>query len=132
VNPTLPSAANLIDSFLKDLRGIASLFGGQAGQRPTIQKTLWCGSSTAILTADQDYVIVDVSPLSVGSFVLAAAPTTVAAISFGNGTTFDVIAAMQSATALCNFHRIRWDWRAGTKIYLVSASGVGVVLTLET
>jgi hypothetical protein len=132
VNPTLPSAAGLIDSFLKDLQGIASLFSGQGGSRPTIQKTLWCASSTATLTADRDYTIIGVAPLVVGAFVLAAAPTTIAAVSLANNASFDVIAAVQSAASLGAFVGIRWPWRAATKIYLVSTVGMGLLITLET
>jgi hypothetical protein len=129
VNPTLPSAAALIDSFLKDLRGIAGLFSGEDKQ--TIQRTLWCASSTASLTAERDYFIVGVAPLSAGAFSLAAAPTTVANIGLANNASFDVIAAMSGAQ-LGAYVGIRWLWKAGTKIYLVSTVGIGVVLTLET
>jgi hypothetical protein len=132
VSPQLPSAANLIDSFLKDLQGIASLFSGQGGARPTVQKTLWCASATATLTADRDCVIVGVAPLVVGAFVLATAPTTVANVALANNTTFDVIAACTSPTSLFASTSMRWKWVGGTKIYLVSTVGMGLLLTLET
>ena len=132
MNPTLPTAAGLIDSFLKDLQGIASLFSGESGSRPTVQKTLWCASSTATLTADHDCTIVGVAPLTVGAFVLASVPTTIAAVGFANNVTFDVIAAFQSATSLAAFTGIRWAWKAGSKIYLVSTVGMGLLITVET
>lgn len=132
MNPQLPSAAGLIDSFLKDLQGIASLFSGQGGSRPTVQKTLWCASATATLTADRDCVIVGVSALTVGAFALAAAPTTVASIQLANNAAYDVIAALTSPTALFASISIRWRWSSGSKIYLVSTVGMGLLLTIET
>jgi len=127
----LPSATDLVRAFVTDLGNVLDV--NFAGDRPTVQKSLWCGSSTATLTADRDYVIVAVAPLTVGAWVLAATPTTVAQLNIGNGTSFDVIAAVQSVSAFANanFYKMRWRWIAGTKIYLVSTAGTGIILTLE-
>ena len=131
MQPELPSSVRLIDSFLKDLQGIASLFIAQ-DKRPTIQKTLWCASSTATLTADRDCFILGVAPLVAGAFVLAAVPTTAANVGLNNNASFDVIAACTSAGALFATPPMRWRWVGGTKIYLVSTVGMGLLITIET
>ena len=125
----LPTSSDLVRAFIADLANVLDLEFGSA--KPTLQKTLWCASATATLTADRDYTIVGVTPLQVGAFVLAAAPTTIANVTLANNASFDVIAANSSTTSLPAFVGIRWVWKALTKIYLVSTVGVGIVLTLE-
>jgi hypothetical protein len=71
VNPQLPSAAGLIDSFLKDLQGIASLFSHQQSTEPEFTVLFFKtagGSST--WTADRDCTLVGVMPVA-GSSSLA-------------------------------------------------------------
>jgi len=132
VNPhelLLPSAADLVRAFVKDLANVFDLQVGEAA--PTIQRTLWCASGTATLTADRDYAILGVTSLAGGAFCLAAAPTTVAALGLANNASFDVIAANTSASFNVPFLGLRWIWKFGTKLFLVSTVGVGVMLTLE-
>jgi hypothetical protein len=120
----------LIQSFIASLgEFMATLM--PAVSRPTVQKTLWCASSTATITADRDCFIVGVAPLTLGAFVLANVPITVGAVSFANSTTYDVIAAFTSGSSLFANLPIRWFWAATQKIYLVSTVGMGIQLTIE-
>lgn len=60
LNPTLPSSASLIDSFLKDLQGIAQLFSGRS-QRDTFTVTICAGTGTVVTwTADVDCTLTGV------------------------------------------------------------------------
>ena len=125
----LPTSADLVRAFIADLSNVLDV--GSIGERPTIQRTLWCASSTATLTADRDYVIVGIVPLTVGAWVLSTTPTTVAQIGLSNGVSFDVVAAVQSPTMVVAFPSIRWGWASGTKLYLVSTAGIGITFILE-
>jgi hypothetical protein len=61
LDPHLPSAASLIDSFLKDLRGIASIFSGQSGVKPQSSLYFFCaGGATSTWKADASYNLVSV------------------------------------------------------------------------
>lgn len=125
----LPTAADLVRAFIADLSNVLDV--GQSTSSRTIQRTLWTSSSTATLTADRDYDIVAVYGLQAGQFVLATIPITTAQVGLANGSTYDVVVAFTSTTGLANFPTMRWRWSEGTKIYLVSTAGVGVLLVLE-
>jgi len=72
LNPVLPSSAALIDSFLKDLRGIAGLFSQATPSNPT-RTILFTSSTTAIQfwRADADYFLVAVTGSSTSIQVLS-------------------------------------------------------------
>ena len=104
-----------------------------AGAKPTRQKTLWCASSTATLTADRDQWIISVAPLAAGAWVLAWVPSiTIGLVGLANGSTYDLIACHNGTGLMTGgFDKIRNFWAKGSKIYLVSTGGIGILLTLE-
>jgi hypothetical protein len=64
LNPQLPSAAGLIDSFLKDLQGIASLFSQQQSTEHEFTILFFkAAGGTSTWTADRDCTLVGVMPV---------------------------------------------------------------------
>jgi hypothetical protein len=138
VNPQLPSAAGLIDSFLKDLQGIASLFSNQR-ERDTFTVHLNAASgSQQFWTVDADCTLIGcyyaqgggstniIARSNVGNIVAAGAGISARKIiAFFTGTT--VVQAVP-------FLFCRESFRVADKVWLIngSASTTIVLLVFES
>ena len=127
----LPSAADLVRSFVKDLSNVLDV--DFSGGKPTLQKTLW-STGAASLSAAANYWIVGVQPLGAGTYCLSFSPSlTAAIIGLANNASYDVICACSTATAgdreTTTIMRVLWG--QGTKVYLNTTGGLGLILFLE-
>jgi hypothetical protein len=138
LNPTLPSSAALIDSFLKDLRGIAGLFSDERTP-DTFTVTMDAATGTSVYwVADRDCRLVQVGWVQVGGNSQAIARTNLAATVVntpaGTVTANKVIAWTGPAATWFPFSNHREFFRSGEKVWLCnqSAGTTIAVLVFET
>jgi hypothetical protein len=132
VNPQLPSAARLIDSFLKDLQGIAALFaGGREKETFTVTINVATGAS-ASWTVDQDCVLIAIYGIPAGTIFSVGRNKMVGSeASVANAILVRqvILAAQQSGAGvpLHNF-RVREPFGTGQKLWLNNAGAAAITL----
>ena len=124
----LPSSAELVQAFLKDLGNVFDF--ASAEQPPITAKSVWVANA-ATMIADRDCFIVGVKQTQVSSLVISTTNETTSSLGIANNTVKDIIYACVATTFLPEFVPMRWIWTLGTKIYLNSSGGTGCILFIE-
>jgi hypothetical protein len=136
-SPNLPSAAGLIDSFLKDLQGIAGLFSSQA-KGTTVPRMFFIAGSDAAFSWQSD---VDGAIVGIHDDGAAGASVHVVALSkfntadlTGTSKLFPQILYSSTVTAPSFVTGIRYSIRKGDRIWFAnsSASPFRCTLWIET